>query len=264
MADEQEFNLEELDTPEQPAEIEEIEHKDNFSIEYEETPKEVEPEKEEPKEEPKVDPKEDPTQNPYWQSKYDKEVLATKQEAEKLRQELEQLKGQVNPPKQEEPLVRPQKPNSDDPLDMLKYSQELAEYQEKVMEQKFKSVDSYFQNIEAERQMRTQQEQAAQQKAWMVGQMTKAGLSPEEAGMALADFTKDADNPDQYFKDLADFWRHRKGQKTDPRAQNMEKRATRQQGLPPLGVATSENEPQNVNPDDAFFNSLKQMERKYF
>ena len=44
----------------------------------------------------------------------------------------------------------------------------------------------------------------------------------------------------------------------------MDKRATRQAGIAPLGVIPSETEPQNVNPSDAFFNDIKQYEKKYF
>jgi len=160
-------------------------------------------------------------------------------------------------------LLPPQPPRSDDPLERIQYAEELTKYNQKLIEQKFGTLDTYFQTIEAERQTRAKQEQEAQQKAWYVGQMTKTGLSPEEASQALAEFSKAADTPEQYFKDLADFWRF-KNQKLDPRAQNMEKRVSRQGEIAPLGTIPSESEPQNVNPSDAFFNDIKQYEKRYF
>lgn len=269
MADEMNLNelgeFEESVPQDLPEELEnQTEHKDNYAIEYDkqETP-EVKPES--VKEPEKAEPKQDPSTFQYWQSQADKrekEAREAKEKAEALQREIEKLKGQSTPVK-EEPLVRPQKPNSDDPLDLLKYNQELAEYQEKMIEKKFSSIDSYFQSLEAERQNRIQREQEAQQKAWYIGQMVRAGLSPEEANRALAKFGKAADTPEEYFNQLAAFFRFTENQ-PDPKAQVMDKRASRQQGVAPLGVIASETEPQNDDPSDAFFRDIKQMEKKYF
>ena len=224
-------------------------YEENTNIE--EPPKEETEEVEPPKE---TSPKEDPSKDPYWQSKYDREIAPAKQEAERLRQEIETIKNQLNPPPKEEPLVRPQRPNTDDPLDLIKYNQDLSEYQEKFFEQKFKSVDAYFQQAETERQGRIQQEEMGRQRAWQVSQLAQAGLSPEEANQALVEFSKAAETPEQYFKDLAEFYKFRKG--ITPRTSKVEQRASRQGALPPLGTVPSQVETPK-NPDDDFFGDMK-------
>jgi len=260
-----------LENKEIPDEIEEQAKPDeNMTFGYdenttmEETPKEESTE-ETPKDEPpkETSQKEDPSKDPYWQSKYDREIAPAKQEAEKLRQEIETIKAQLNPTPKEEPLVRPQKPNTDDPLDLIRYNQELSEYQEKFFEQKFKSVDAYFQQAETERQGRIQQEEMGKQRAWQVSQLVQHGkLSPEEANEALVEFSKAADSPEQYFRDLGEFHKFRKG--ITPKTSKVEQRASRQGALPPLGTVPSETETQAENPDDALFNDMQGFIRKNY
>jgi hypothetical protein len=272
MADEMNLNelgeFEESVPQDLPEDLEnQTEHKDNYAIQYEEqeTP-EVKPDESEKVEPEKAEPKQDPSTYQYWQSQADKrekEAREAKERAEALQREIEQIKNQSTPVK-EEPLVKPQAPTTDDPLDWITYNNKLMEYQEKLINQKFTSIDSYFQNLESERQTRAQQEQEAQQKAWYVGQMVRAGLNPDEASQALADFSKAADTPEQYFKDLAEFYRFKKGRHVDPKAQSMDKRVSRGQGIAPLGVIPSNTEPQNDDPSDAFFKDIKDLERKYF
>jgi hypothetical protein len=218
----------------------------------EETPKE---ESQEDKPVKETSPKEDPSQNPYWQSKYDREVVAAKQEAEKLRQEIESIKSQLNPPKKDEPLVPPVPPRNDDPLEEIRYAREYAEYTNKVNEQRFGKMDAYFQTIETERQQQRQQAEIAQQRAWQVTQLAQAGLSPDEANQALADFSRDAETPDKYFKDLAEFWKFRNGQQ--PKTSKVEQRANRKSELPPLGVETSETETRKIDPNDEFYTDMQ-------
>lgn len=252
-----------MQNPELPDEVpqDNIEHQ---KLDYFEEPQETQPQEEEVKPEPKAE-KENPESFKYFQSLADKryaELLAEKQKREQLEREIEQYKAQLSP-KKEEPLTPPVPPRSDDPLEEIRYAKEYAEYINKVNEQRFNKVDAYFQQLEAERQARIQQEQLAQQRAWQVSQLTQAGLSPEEASQALVEFSKDAETPEQYFKDLAEFYRFRKGL-TNPKASKVEQRAIRQGAIPPLGVMPSEVEPQKIDPSDEFFDDMKGFISKNF
>jgi hypothetical protein len=258
MAETEYADFSDMQNPELPDLVEEQKSDSNLSIGYEENTRlEETPEKEtqEVKPEPETSKKEDPSQNPYWQSKYDREVVAARQEAERLKQEIESIKGQLNPPKKDEPLVPPTPPRSDDPVEEIRYAREYAEYVNKVNEQRYGKMDAYFQTIEAERQAHKQQELIAQQRAWQVSQLAQSGLSPEEANQALADFSRDAETPDKYFKDLAEFWKFRNGQQSKP--SKIEQRANRKYELPPLGAETSELGTQQVDPNDAFYNDMQ-------
>lgn len=239
--------------PEQPKGVEHLsigfeENTNLGELSEKETP-EVIPEPETPK-----PAKEDPSQNPYWQSKYDREVVAAKQEADRLKKEIEDIKSRLNPVKQEEPLVPPVPPRSDDPIEEIRYAREYAEYTNKMNEQRFGKIDSYFQQVEQERLQHKQQEEIAKQRAWQVSQFIQAGLSPEEANQALVDFSQAADTPDKYFKDLAEFYRFKNGQQ--PKSK-VEQRANRKNELPPLSVETSESETQKVDPNDKFFTDMQ-------
>ena len=267
MAEEQDgieyADFSDMGKPELPDEIEESpaanQHltfaQDINEEESQEETQQQETDKVEPKAETSKDPKEDTSQNPYWQSKYDREVVAAKQEADKLRQEIDSIKGQLNPPKKEEPLVPPVPPRNDDPLEEIRYAREYAEYTNKMNEARFGKMDAYFQTIEQERQQQKQQAEVSKQRAWQVSQLAQAGLSPEEANQALADFSQAADTPDKYFKDLAEFWKFKNGQSSKP--SKVEQRANRKYELPPLGTETSESETQKVNPDDAFYQDMQ-------
>jgi len=265
MAEQEYADFSDMQNPELPEIVEEQRTDQNLSIGYEENTKlEETPEKEteQVKPEPETSKKDDPSQNPYWQSKYDKEVVAARQEAERLKQEIETIKTQLNPPKKDEPLIPPMPPRSDDPVEEIRYAREKADYMEKLFAQQVQKTDAYFQTIEAERQARKQQEQIAQQRAWQVSQLAQAGLSPEEANQALADFSQAADTPDKYFKDLAEFWKFKNGQQSKP--SKIEQRANRKYELPPLGAETSETGTQQVDPNDAFYNDMQGFIKKNY
>lgn len=258
MAEQEYADFSDMQNPELPDIVEEQKSDGNLLIGYEENTRlEETPEKEtqEVKPEPETSKKDDPSQNPYWQSKYDREVVAARQEAERLKQEIESIKGQLNPPKKDEPLIPPTPPRSDDPIEEIRYAREKAEYMEKLFNQQVQKTDAFFQTIESERQARQQQEQIAQQRAWQVSQLAQSGLSPEEANQALADFSRDAETPEKYFKDLAEFWKFRNGQQ--PKPSKIEQRANRKYELPPLGAETSELGTQQVDPNDAFYNDMQ-------
>lgn len=259
MAEQEYADFSDMQNKELPDEVEDIKTEQHLPIDYmEETPERETPEVK-PEPEPSKDPKTDPSSFQYWQSQADKkerELRAEREQREQLQREIENIKTQLNPPKKEEPLAPPTPPRSDDPLEEIRYAKEYAQYVEKLNEQRFGKIDAYFQQQEAERQARAQQEQIAKQRAWQVSQLAQAGLSPEEANQALADFSKDADTPDQYFKDLADFWKFRKGYRDNPKLNKMDERKNRQGTLPPLGETPSEVE-SSSNPNDEFFNDMQ-------
>jgi len=267
MAEQDYVDFSDMGNTELPAEIEDqgapkenlsIGFAENTDINQGETPpeetKEVEPEVETP-------PKEDPSQNPYWQSKYDKEVVTAKQEAEKLRQEIESIKGQLNPPKKEEPLTAPTPPrkNADtgqvDPIDEIQYARELSEYNRKLSEKEnaelkgeLNTIKGYFESIE-------QQKKQDQERAYYVGEFVKAGADPQEATQVLARMTQAYDNPQDYFKALLEFDRFKNGNQSKP--SKVEQRANRKFELPPLGAETSEDGTQKVDPDDKFYTDMQ-------
>lgn len=254
-------DLEKQNLPDALPEIEENAPEEQHTpIDYfkEETP-EKETQEVKPEPETSKEPKSDPNSFQYWQSqadKRDKELRAEREQREQLQREIEAIKGQLNPKKEPEVLVPPTPPRSDDPVEEIRYAREYAEYVAKANEQKFGKYDAYFQQLEAEKQQRVQQEQLAQQRAWQVSQLAQSGLSPEEANQALADFSRDAETPEQYFKDLAEFWKFRKGYKENPKTSKIEQRANRQNGLPPLGTTPSEIESAS-DPNDQFFGDMQ-------
>ena len=223
--------------------------------ESQEETQQQETDKVEPKAETSKDPKEDTSKDPYWQSKYDREVVTARQEAEKLRQEIDSIKGQLNPPKKEEPLVPPVPPRGDDPLEEIRYAREYSEYTDKKNEQRLDKMDARFQTIESERQAQKKQVQEDQQKAYYVGEFVKAGADPQEATQVLGRMSQAYDDPQSYFKALLEFDRFKNGQTSKP--SKVEQRANRKYEIPPLGVETSESGTQKVNPDDAFYQDMQ-------
>lgn len=259
MAEQEYADFSDMENKELPDIVEEQSPKDHLTFGYEENtnleaPPVEESQVDKPVQETSKAPKEDPSQNPYWQSKYDREVVSARQEAEKLRQEIDSIKGQLNPPKKEEPLVPPTPPRSDDPIEEIRYAREYAEYTNKMNELRFGKMDAYFQTIEQERQATRQQQEVTRQRAWQVSQLAQAGLSPEEANQALTDFSQAADTPDKYFKDLAEFWKFKNGLS---KPSKVEQRANRKVELPPLGVENSESETQKVDPNDVFYQDMQ-------
>lgn len=264
MAEQEYADFSDMQNAELPDTVDETPTEQHLPIDYmEETPaketSETETKEVKPEPEPSKDPKTDPSSFQYWQSQADKrerELRAEREQREQLQREIENIKTQLNPKKEPESLTPPTPPRSDDPVEEIRYAREYAEYIAKVNEQRFGKIDTYFQQLEAEKQARTQQEQIAKQRAWQVSQLAQAGLSPEEANQALADFSQDADTPDKYFKDLADFWKFRKGIRDNPKLNKMDERKDRQGKIPPLGVTPSEVE-SSSNPNDEFFNDMQ-------
>jgi len=128
--------------PSLPNEIEETpSESQHIAISYEDE----ESLKGQPQETPKESPKEETPEEKsfkYWQSQYDKkerelqELRNQQQQYSKgyqdLQREIAQMREQLTPKPKEEVLVKPQRPNSDDPLDLIKWQSDMLEYQEKL------------------------------------------------------------------------------------------------------------------------------------
>ena len=77
-------------------------------------------------------------------------------------------------------------------------------------------------------------------------------------------YSKAAEDPESYYKDLSDFYRTKRGQFGTPKGEQMDKRATRQGEVPSLANVTSETETQKKDPADEFFGDLKKFEKRYY
>jgi len=204
----------------------------------------------------------------YFQSQLHKTQSKpqSNEELQALQREIAELRGQLTPkPTPEQPLVKPQKPSSDDPLDLIKWQSEMFEYQEKLLEkqqQQFQQVSETWQQAEQRRQ---QEELYAQQKAYHISQLTeKGGIPLDEANEAFAMYSKAQRDPDSYYRDLADFYRFKKGQYATPKSRNMDNRATRQGQVPSLANVPSKTETQKLSPDDEFFGDMNNFINKNY
>jgi hypothetical protein len=129
----------------------------------EETPKETqEAETQEVSEITEVPNKENPSRFEFWQSKFTQEQNARKELEDKLHSFEQKMESFANPPKVEEELAPPVKPNSDEPLDKLSYLEQQNEYLAKVIS---KMDGNLKQREEAEKQAK----ETAHFKSVMIG-----------------------------------------------------------------------------------------------
>ena len=192
-----------------------------------------------------------PDQERYWQHKFDTEAKPLREQNELLKQEIETIKTQLNPPKEAEKLVEPIKPATDDPNDMLDYLNAKDAYNSKLLAQKFDSQEKYFQQIEQERQQRAQAEEANQLKSYQLGKLQTVGrLTPEEAVDAITMFSNPAQSEDEYYGYIADFYKHRRGISASPRTTNVKKTPA------PLATQAGEAKGQKVEDGDQFFGDM--------
>lgn len=221
---------------------------------------------EEPKDTPEgtetpVEPTEDdqgrqPTQFEYWQSQADKANTALESErveTQRLRQEITDSKPQEPRP---EVLTSPVKPNSDDPIDIQSYQGKKLEYQDQM-------IQNLVQGIQQEKQLREQAETQAQNKAYTLGQLQKSGLNPDDANGALEYYSQAQKTPEEYYKELANFYLFVKGKKSTVRTEQIDNRSNRQKATLPLGVVPAESEIPKVDDSTAFFQDINNYNKQY-
>ena len=190
-----------------------------------------------------------------FQSQFHKERAQREKERQELLGRIEQMK--VQSPEQEEVLAPPQRPSTDDPVERLKYLEQLTEYQNKA-------IGDVSKNFQAEQQKRQQIEQEAQQKAYITGQLVSAGATPEEAGEIINGLAQLQSDPNAYAKFIVGSWRGNK----QPSMQNQQKvnainERIKQQGqAPPLGVVPSMSD---IKPKkDDFWGDMKEWTKKNY
>ena len=211
---------------------------------------------------PAAEPTEDdqgrqPTQFEYWQSQADinaKDLRAEREETQRLRQEIADSKQEPQP--KEETLTSPVKPNSDDPIDIQAYQGKKIEYQDKI-------IQDLAQGIQQEKQLREQAETQAQNKAYTLGQLQKSGLNPDDANGALEYYSQAQKTPDEYYKELANFYLFVKGKKSTVRTEQIDNRLDRQKATLPLGVVPAESETPKVDESTAFFQDVNNFNKEY-
>lgn len=224
----------------------------NTEIEAE-VPVVIEPEHElaeKPEEELKQLGVDDPKSFKYWNSKYDKEVTPLKAKLQELEQRLQEKDSKVsefetfmnnlkNPPKKEEPLVEPTPPSSDDPLEQIDYLKKLSVYNKGIVEQQRNEFSQFKGVIENERKAKEKAQADAQYKAFVLGKLQEVGrLKPEEALEAVNVFSKAQTNADEYFGDLAEFYKFKKDKGLKQKIKSEQPNAP----LPP-GISSGTNVP---------------------
>lgn len=191
-----------------------------------------------------------------FQSQFHRERAQREKERQELLGEIEKMKTQ-SPPKQEEVLAPPQKPNSDDPIDKMEYLAKMVEYQNKV-------IEGVSKNFQVEQQKRQQIEQEAQQKAYITGQLVSAGATPEEAGEIINGLAQLQSDPNNYARFIVSSWRGNK----QPSMQNQQKvnavnqRIVQQGQAPPLGVVPSQTE--TPKKKDDFWGDMTQWTKRNY
>ena len=161
-------------------------------------------------------------------------------------------------------MVKPQKPNSDDPLDLIRYQSDMLDYYDKLREKDRQEIQKINESWQQTEQRRQQEQQYAQEKAFHIGQLQRTGLSPEEAQEAYIMYSKAAEDPEGYYKDLSEYYRFKKGQYGSPKGEQMGKRVTRQGEVPSLANVTSKTESQEKDPSAEFFGDMKKFEKRYY
>lgn len=192
-----------------------------------------------------------PDQERYWQHKFDTEAKPLREQNELLKQEIETIKTQLNPPPKEEVLVEPVAPTTDDPNDLLDYLKAKVVYDNKVHQKEMgemKGVVSQFQTAMA---TQAQTDEANQLKSYQLGKLQTVGrLTPEEAVDAITMFSNPAQSEDEYYGYIADFYKHRRGISASPRTTNVKKTPA------PLATQAGEAKGQKVEDGDQFYGDM--------
>jgi len=215
--------------------------------------------------------KENPDSFKYWQGEADRRATELesfknqysqdKQTWENTQREIAGMKEQLIP--KEEPLVAPVKPQTqfvDDVDTWANYYEQKDAYRDKGSEQRQNEFNTFKQETVDEKNLRIQGEQAAQQKAYTLGQFQKQdGYDLEKANRALTYFSKAQENPEGYTKDLAQFYDWKEN------AQNKERKGNQEDQVLPLGVQTSVTENRKLDENDEFFDAMKKFNTpKYY
>ena len=217
---------------------------ENTSLEDEDAPEVVEE---------VVPHKEDPTQYEYWQSQSDtKDGTISAKDAEiiALREQLTQRET-VPQSTPAEPVLPPKlRDVYDDPLDEVKDLKANLRYV-------LKETQGIRQESAQEKQVREDQQKAANFKAYTLGQFQKQpGYDLEKANRALNYYAKAQANPEQYHSDLAKYFDFIEGQTPSTKEQEIQQRVNRQNQVQPLGVKTSETETQKTPENEEFFDEM--------
>ena len=260
-----------------PNEIEETPMGDqNIAIDYgtEESLKGEAPEGQPQKENQGTPEKENPDSMKYWQSQHDKKEAELQQLRSQyqqdtqrytdLQREIQNLREGLNPKPKEEVLTEPQKPNTDYPNEILKWQSDYLMYQNKLIQKQNQQFQQMSQGWEQEMNRRHQEEEYVRTKTFYVGEFIKQGMSPDEANEAFVMFSKAQQDPDNYMKNLTNFFRFQRGQGNTQKSVDMGNRVARQGEVPPLVNATSETETQKKDPAQAFWQDMKQFEKKFY
>ncbi len=205
--------------------------------------------------EPEVDDRgRDITSAEHFQSlnaQTENSLKAEREETQRLRQEIADSK-QPEPLKEE---VIPQRPNTDDPIDIQKYQGDMIEWQGKQMQK-------MAQQTLQEKQLREQAETNAQKKAYTLGQLKKH-LNPDEANAALEYYSNIQSTEDEYYGDLAKYFLWKQGNKNSVRTVQIDKRLNRQNNVLPLGVVPAEEETKKVDDSTAFVDDIMNYNKQY-
>lgn len=255
-------NFDDMGNTELPDEvdIEETPAKNHQSIEYfEDTPEET-TEVETPAETPETNTKGEeltPDQESYWQHKFDTETKPLKEQNELLRQEIDGIKTQLNPPAKEEPLVDPVTPTTDDPNEWVEYLKLKSVYDAKSHQKEMgemKGVVEQFQNVLTSQ---AETEKANQLKTYNLGKLqTVGGLTPEESVDAVGLFSNPNQTEEEYFKYIADYYKFRKGKSAPIKP-------TSPKTPKPLATQSGETEVK-VDGDDQFASDMNTfIQKKY-
>lgn len=216
------------------------------------------PETTETSAEPEVDDRgRDITSAEHFQSlnaQTENSLKAEREETERLRQEIADSKQPIQP--KEEVLTQPVKPNSDDPIDIQTYQGKKLEYQDQM-------IQNLTQGIQQEKQLREQAETQAQNKAYTLGQLQKSGLNPDDANGALEYYSQAQKTPEEYYKELANFYLFVKGKKSTVRTEQIDNRLDRQKATLPLGVVPAESETPKADDSTAFFQDVNNFNKEY-
>jgi hypothetical protein len=247
-------NFDDMMGSEIPDEIEETPMPSKLAVEYfEDTPEET-VETETPAETPEVNVKGEelkPEEERYWQHKYDTETKTLKEQNELLRQEIDGIKTQLNPPPKEEVLVEPPVPTTDDPNDMLDYLKAKVVYDNKVHQKEMNDMKGTVKMFQDNLAQQAEVEQANQLKAYNLGKLQTLGrLTPEESVDALNMFSNPNQTEEEYFNYIADYYKFRKGKSTKPMATEGPKTPA------PLAVQSGEAQVTKVDEADQFFGDM--------
>ncbi len=254
-------NFGDMGKSELPDEIEETPADNNLAIDYIEEPPEETVETGTPEETSETNVKGEiltPEQETYWQHKFDTEAKPLKEQNELLRQELESIKTQLNPPLKEEVLVEPVAPTTDDPNEWVDYHKLKIAYDNKVHKKEMSEMKGVIEQFQSVMTTQAEAEKANQLKSYQLGKLQTVGkLTPEESVGAINMFSNPSQTEEEYFGYIADYYRFRKGKSTPSKIVIPKTPA-------PLATVTGETQEVKGNDDDQFFGDMKEQIKKHY